>query len=62
MRPGYYTVGDEVYRITGTSKGNAYYNLYADEPRWAEIAISFLPKETYFSCATYSVDNPVRNK
>ena len=59
IQPGFYKVGDEVYRITGKSNGNAYYNLDADEPRWAGLAPYNIPKEDYFSGAEFSEENPI---
>lgn len=59
MKPGYYNTGAEVYHITGKKRGNRYYNLWAEKPRWAEIYYKWLPKYDTLRSATYSETNPV---
>jgi hypothetical protein len=69
MKPGYYTFTDynrsgpvfetEVYKITGTQAGNAFYNLWADKPHWVRIAQQYLPSEKELASARYSETDPV---
>jgi len=49
----------EVYRITGKRTGNAYFNLWADEPRWTGLTIETLPSEDELSRCSFSEDDPI---
>ena len=45
-----------MYRLTGKSTGNAFYNLFADSPAWS--ALAQLPDASYFANAVYSEVEP----
>lgn len=44
MKRGYYQdiPNGEVIFVSGKKTGNAYYNLWADKPRWASIMFAIL--------------------